>query len=195
MLKRGIWRLLFLAVGDFERVSRKVGDVDVGVVVKRGSTGQAGFALDAAEQLLPWFNDYFGTPYPLPKLDLVAVPGGASAFSAMENWGAILYFEKAVLVDDRVSSAADRQNAYTTIGHEMAHQCFGDDVSVRQWADIWLNEGFATWLASRPLGQGRGERADDDDSDRPAPVPAGLVRLPDAFIDPRPPAARRNGAP
>src|SRR3990167_4836313 len=57
--------LLFLAVGDFERISRKVGDVDVGVVVKRGSTGQAGFALHAAEQLLPYFNDYFGTPYPL----------------------------------------------------------------------------------------------------------------------------------
>lgn len=153
--------LLFLAVGDFERLGRKVGDVDVGVVVKRGSISQAGFALDAAEQLLPYFNDYFGTPYPLPKLDMVALPGGASAFSAMENWGAILYFEKAVLVDDQVSSESDRQGAFSTIAHEMAHQWFGDLVTMSWWDDIWLNEGFASWMDAKSTAHFHPEWSND----------------------------------
>ena len=67
--------LLFLAVGDFERIHRQVGKTDVGVVVRRGDTAKAQFALDTAAEILPFYNDYFGTPYPLPKLDFIAGPG------------------------------------------------------------------------------------------------------------------------
>ena len=101
--------LLFLSVGDFERVHRPVDGVDVGVVVKRGDTDKAGYALDQAAALLPYYNGYFGVPYPLPKLDLIAAPGQIAGGS-MENWGAIFYFEHHVLFDPRISTEADRQD-------------------------------------------------------------------------------------
>ncbi|MFT4251343.1 MAG: M1 family metallopeptidase, partial [Caulobacter sp.] len=118
--------LLFFGLGEFERASLKTAGVDIGVVTKKGDLPKARFALESAGPLVAWYNDYFGVDYPLPVLDHIAAPGRSQFFSAMENWGAIFYFEYALLMDPSISSQRDALNFYTTIAHETAHQWFGN---------------------------------------------------------------------
>jgi aminopeptidase N len=137
--------LLFLGIGDFERVHRIVEGTDIGVVVKRGDTAKAAFALDQATMLIHFYNDYFGYHYPLPKLDLVAAPGEIDG-GAMENWGAIFYSQDDLLFDPAKSTEPERQGVFEVVSHEMAHQWFGDLVTMAWWDNLWLNEGFAHWM-------------------------------------------------
>ena len=137
--------LLFVGVGDFERIHEAVDGVDVGIVVKRGDTPKAAYALEQAVTLLHYYDEYFGVRFPLPKLDLIAAPGEIEGGS-MENWGAIFYSQNHVLFDPAKSTEADRQLVFLVVAHEMAHQWFGDLVTMSWWDNLWLNEGFARWM-------------------------------------------------
>jgi aminopeptidase N len=138
--------LVVLAAGELGRLQRTVNGIDLGIVAPQDRIETGRYALDTAARALSYLSDYFEVPYPLPKLDNIAVPGGIADSDAMENWGASTYVENVLLFDPAKSSQRTREEIFLFVAHETAHQWFGNLVTPAWWDNLWLNEGFATWM-------------------------------------------------
>ncbi|BFZ15413.1 hypothetical protein BsWGS_18452 [Bradybaena similaris] len=137
--------LVAFVVGEYDYIEAHDEDnVLVRVYTPVGKTEQGKFALDVAVKTLPFYKKYFGIAYPLPKVDLIAIADFSAG--AMENWGLITYRETALLVDPQNTSARVKQWVALVVGHELAHQWFGNLVTMEWWTHLWLNEGFASWI-------------------------------------------------
>ncbi|KAK2644944.1 hypothetical protein Ddye_020139 [Dipteronia dyeriana] len=138
--------LVAVVIGLFDYVEDHTSDgINVRVYCQVGQANQGKFALNVAVKTLEFYREYFAVPYSLPKLDMIAIPDFAAG--AMENYGLVTYRETALLFDDLHSAASNKQRVATVVAHELAHQWFGNLVTMEWWTHLWLNEGFATWVS------------------------------------------------
>lgn len=139
--------LVAFVVGHFDVLSGQADGIPIRVLTAPGKREQGAYALKVNELVVPYYNQYFGIKYALPKLDVIAVP--STMQGAMENWGLITYTETALLYDPAKSNPRTQRAVFSVVAHETAHQWFGNLVTAASWEEIWLNEAFATWMANK----------------------------------------------
>jgi aminopeptidase N len=153
--------LAALVVGNFEYVEGSVDGIPIRVYTTPGKKAMGKFALDAAVYVVGYFDKYFGIKYPYGKLDLIGLPDFSAG--AMENVGCITFREVILLIDEKQGSVDSKKTIASVTSHEIAHMWFGDLVTMKWWDDVWLNEGFATWMSTKPVQKWKPEWNFDQD--------------------------------